>query len=81
MKRLKRLKFKGWFAVSGLTGHREPAVIASGLQRYPFDHALISVNAADPHRSRPSLYAAALLEIEQRTADVLQDNTFFRAWT
>ena len=147
-------KAQGLVRFSGITGHHEPDVIAAGLQRYPFDHALIPVNAADPHHPRPfipgvlptaraqnvgitamkvpaygrlfkpgvldgmnqalgyalsqpgvhcaviaarsieqleenvrvarafqTLDAAALLEIEQKTAIAWQDNTFFRSWT
>ncbi|MDB9314608.1 aldo/keto reductase [Spirulina sp. CS-785/01] len=37
----------------GITGHHEPDVIAEGLRRYPFDTALIPVNAADSHHPRP----------------------------
>lgn len=37
----------------GITGHHEPDVIAAGLQRYPFDTTLISLNAADVHHPRP----------------------------
>ncbi len=37
----------------GITGHHEPAVIANGLNRYPFDTTLVSINAADIHHPRP----------------------------
>lgn len=37
----------------GITGHYHPLVIAEGLRRYPFDTALIPVNAADLHHPRP----------------------------
>lgn len=37
----------------GITGHREPAIIAEGLRRYPFDTALVPINAADKHHPRP----------------------------
>lgn len=37
----------------GITGHHEPKVIATGLERYPFDTTLISINAADIHHPRP----------------------------
>ena len=138
----------------GITGHREPAIIAEGLRRYAFDTTLIPVNAADKHHPRPfiphvlpiaqqknvgviamkvpayghlfkpgvlegmhqalgyslsqsgvhcaviaaetieqlesnvrvaqafePLNPQAMAEIEQRTAAVWQDNTFFRAWS
>lgn len=43
----------------GITGHHEPAIIAQGLQRYPFDTTLISLNAAEKHHPR-SFIANAL---------------------
>ncbi|MEL6327718.1 MAG: aldo/keto reductase [Cyanobacteria bacterium J06626_23] len=44
---------QGLVRFSGITGHHEPDVIATALQRYPFDHTLIPVNAADAHHPRP----------------------------
>ncbi len=38
---------------TGITGHREPDIIAEGLRRYPFDATLICINAADMHHPRP----------------------------
>lgn len=38
---------------AGITGHHEPAIIAQGLRRYPFNTTLIPVNAADKHHPRP----------------------------
>ena len=40
---------------SGITGHHEPEVIALGLNQYPFDTTLITLNAADIHHPRPFL--------------------------
>jgi len=154
VKALQEAQEQGLVRFSGITGHHEPAIIAEGLRRYPFDHTLIPVNAADSHHPRPfiptvlpvaqeqgtgvtamkvpaygrllkpgvldgmhqalgytlsqpsvhhaviaaetieqleenvrvavefqQLDAAALADIEQRTAAAWQDNTFFRAWT
>jgi aryl-alcohol dehydrogenase-like predicted oxidoreductase len=154
VKALEEAKAQGIVRFSGLTGHHEPDIIVKGLQRYPFDHALIPVNAADTHHPRPfisrvlpvasaqnvgitamkvpaygrlfkpgvldgmdqalgytlsqvgvhcaviaaetieqleenvqaavdfqPLQAEALAEIEQRTATVWEDNSFFRRWT
>ena len=53
VKALEEAKEQGLVRFSGITGHREPDIIAAGLERYPFDHALIPVNAADPHHPRP----------------------------
>lgn len=38
---------------AGITGHHEPNIIAAGLERYPFDTTLVSLNAADIHHPRP----------------------------
>lgn len=38
---------------SGITGHHEPAIIAEGLRRYPFQTTLVPLNAADKHHPRP----------------------------
>lgn len=154
VKALEEAKTQGLVRFSGITGHHEPNIIADGLQRYPFDHALIPVNAADIHHPRPfiskvlpvaiaqnvgitamkvpaygrllkpgvldgmnqalgytlsqsgvhcaviaaetieqleenvrvaaafiPLQAPALAEIEQRTAAVWENNSFYRAWT
>ncbi|MEG4205652.1 aldo/keto reductase [Microcoleus sp. Pol7_A1] len=43
---------------SGITGHHEPAIIATGLQRYPFDTTLISLNAAEKHHPRSFVTSA-----------------------
>ena len=48
---------------SGITGHHEPDIIAKGLQRYPFDNTLISLNAADIHHPRP--FATKVLPVAQ----------------
>jgi aryl-alcohol dehydrogenase-like predicted oxidoreductase len=53
---------------SGITGHHEPAIIAEGLRRYPFDHTLIPVNAADTHHPRPFIPTVLPLAREQRVA-------------
>lgn len=49
---------------SGITGHHEPRVIAAGLERYPFDMALVSINAADAHHPRP--FAPTVLPVAQK---------------
>jgi uncharacterized protein len=33
----------------GITGHFDPALLKKGIQRYPFDSVLMSLNAADKH--------------------------------
>ncbi|MGK7908434.1 MAG: aldo/keto reductase, partial [Synechococcus sp.] len=53
IKALEEAREQGLVRFSGITGHHEPEIIAEGLRRYPFDHALIPVNAADSHHPRP----------------------------
>ncbi|NET35014.1 MAG: aldo/keto reductase [Cyanothece sp. SIO1E1] len=53
LKALEEAKAQGLVRFSGITGHHEPEIITAGLQRYPFDHTLIPVNAADIHHPRP----------------------------
>ncbi|MBC7972121.1 MAG: aldo/keto reductase [Verrucomicrobia bacterium] len=43
------------------TGHHDPAVIAAGLGRYPFDIILVAFNAADKHHPRP--FASTVLPV------------------
>ncbi|MGK7910952.1 MAG: aldo/keto reductase [Synechococcus sp.] len=62
-KALEEAKEQGIVRLSGITGHHEPDVIAEGLRRYPFDHTLIPVNAADPHHPRP--FISGVLPIAQ----------------
>jgi aryl-alcohol dehydrogenase-like predicted oxidoreductase len=44
---------QGLIRFIGITGHHNPAIIAEGLRRYPFDTALIPINAADKHTANP----------------------------
>lgn len=48
----------------GITGHHNPGIIAQALSRYPFDLALIPVNAADKHTPEP--FIAGVLPAAQR---------------
>ncbi len=48
---------------AGITGNHEPDVIAQGLQKYPFDTTLISLNAADVHHPRP--FSTKVLPVAQ----------------
>ncbi|MDB5215671.1 MAG: putative oxidoreductase, partial [Myxococcaceae bacterium] len=34
----------------GLTGHHDPAILVSAMERYAFDSVLLPINAADPAR-------------------------------
>lgn len=60
---IEEAKQQGLIRFSGITGHREPAVIATALQRYPFDMTLVCLNAADTHHPRP--FAATVLPVAQ----------------
>lgn len=53
MAAVEEAKTQGLIRFSGITGHHEPDVIAEGLRRYPFDTALIAINASDIHHPRP----------------------------
>ncbi len=53
IKALEQAKDQKLVKFLGITGHHEPDVIAAGLQRYPFDTTLVSLNAADVHHPRP----------------------------
>jgi aryl-alcohol dehydrogenase-like predicted oxidoreductase len=54
----------------GITGHHDPKVIAKGLRLYPFDTALIPVNAADKHHPRPFI-PEVLAVARQRNVGVI----------
>ena len=51
---------------SGITGHHDPNIIAEGLRRYPFDAALIPINAADVHHPQPFIPAVLPLAQERQ---------------
>ena len=67
-KALEEATEQGLVRYSGITGHHEPDIIAEGLRRYPFDHTLIPVNAADPHHPRPFIPAVLPLARELNVA-------------
>lgn len=48
----------------GVTGHHNPDIIVAALQRYPFDTALVPINAADRHTQRP--FITTLLPVAQQ---------------
>ncbi|MBD2105281.1 aldo/keto reductase [Leptolyngbya sp. FACHB-261] len=61
---------QGVVRLIGITGHREPATIAKGLRRYPFDTVLIPINAADKHHPRPFI-TGALPIAQQKNVGVI----------
>ncbi|MEM6714154.1 MAG: aldo/keto reductase [Cyanobacteria bacterium P01_C01_bin.147] len=46
-------KAQGIIRAIGITGHNNPDIFVKALNRYPFDTALIPINAADRHTERP----------------------------
>ncbi len=54
---IEEAKAQGLIRFSGITGHHNPDILAECLRRYPFDTALIPVNAADPHHPQPFIPA------------------------
>jgi len=67
---IEEAKQQGLIRFSGITGHHEPAIIAAGLRRYPFDTTLIPVNAADKHHPRPFI-SGVLPVAQQRQVGVI----------
>ncbi|MEM9771025.1 MAG: aldo/keto reductase [Cyanobacteria bacterium P01_D01_bin.73] len=62
-KALEEAQEQGIVKFSGITGHHEPDVIAEALRRYPFDHTLIPVNAAEIHH--PQSFIPGVLPVAQ----------------
>ena len=60
---LEEAKQQNLVRFGGITGHHDPAVIAEGLRRYPFDTTLIPINAADVHHPQP--FTPAVLPLAQ----------------
>jgi aryl-alcohol dehydrogenase-like predicted oxidoreductase len=50
---------------AGITGHHDPTIIAEGLRRYPFDTALIPINAADKHTPKPFITEVLPLALQK----------------
>jgi predicted aldo/keto reductase-like oxidoreductase len=53
----------------GLTGHYDPGILQEAMRRFPFDTALLALNAADTHRL--SFIPTALAEAAQRGMGVI----------
>ncbi len=64
IKAIEEAKSQGIIKFAGITGHHDPKVIAEGLHRYPFDTALVSINAADIHHPRP--FAPTILPVAKQ---------------
>lgn len=48
---MERARSEGMIRFIGITGHEDPFVIRAALGRYPFDTALLALNAADRHQA------------------------------
>lgn len=55
---------QGIIRAIGITGHNNPDIFVKALERYPFDTALIPINAADKHTPRP--FIDHVLPVAQR---------------
>ncbi|MEM6433093.1 MAG: aldo/keto reductase [Cyanobacteria bacterium P01_D01_bin.115] len=53
IKAAEEAKEQGIIRAIGVTGHNNPDIFVKALNRYPFDTALIPINAADRHTARP----------------------------
>ena len=63
LKTLEEAKNQGLIRFSGITGHHDAEIIVAALKRYPFEHTLIPVNAADVHH--PQSFIANVLPLAQ----------------
>ncbi|WP_035986147.1 aldo/keto reductase [Leptolyngbya sp. KIOST-1] len=57
-------KAQGLIGAIGITGHNNPEIFVNALGRYPFDTALIPINAADVHT--PSSFIRQVLPAAQQ---------------
>lgn len=57
-------KQQGIVRFTGITGHHNPEIIAQALHRYPFDTALVPINAADKHN--PTSFIKKVLPVAQQ---------------
>ena len=53
IKAAEEAKEQGLIRAIGITGHNNPDIFVKALNRYPFDTALIPINAADKHTPTP----------------------------
>ncbi len=51
MTAMKKAKEEGVVKFLGITGHEDPVVMRTLLEMYPFDNALVAINAADKHHN------------------------------
>ncbi|NJL49533.1 MAG: aldo/keto reductase [Leptolyngbyaceae cyanobacterium SM2_5_2] len=53
IKAAEEAKAQGLIRAIGITGHNNPDILVKALNRYPFDTALVPINAADPQTASP----------------------------
>ena len=66
---LVQARAEGLVRFLGLTGHHDPAMLQEAMRRFPFDTALLALNAADIHRL--SFIPTALADAAQRGMGVI----------
>ena len=64
IKAAEEAKAQGLIRAVGITGHNNPEIFVKALSRYPFDTALIPINAADIHT--PSSFIRQVLPVAQQ---------------
>jgi predicted aldo/keto reductase-like oxidoreductase len=66
---LMQARAEGLVRFLGVTGHHDPAILQEAMRRFPFDTALLAVNAADIHRL--AFIPTALADAAQRGMGVI----------
>jgi predicted aldo/keto reductase-like oxidoreductase len=66
---LVQARAEGLVRFLGLTGHHDPAILQEAMRRFPFDTALLALNAADIHRL--AFIPTALADATQRGMGVI----------
>ncbi|MGP1382981.1 MAG: aldo/keto reductase [Thainema sp.] len=59
---------QGLIRYVGVSGHHDANIIATALRRYPFDTALVPINAADKHTDQPFITTLLPVAQEQNVA-------------
>jgi aryl-alcohol dehydrogenase-like predicted oxidoreductase len=49
VKAMEKMRSEKVIRFLGITGHKDPAILAKAIRQYPFDTILMALNAADPH--------------------------------
>lgn len=58
-------KAQGLVRHIGVTGHHNPDIIVKAIERYPFDTALVPINAADKHTGKPFITTVLPVALQQ----------------